>query len=78
MSRYDREVEKIEVAVTFKHITDRAVLVNDGDKDVWLPLSQVEVNDGGDDESTFWGDLEPGQIIEIVVPEWIAKNKGLI
>lgn len=67
MSR--RNDEKIEVAVTFKHITDRAVLVNDGDKDVWLPLSQVEYD---------FCDTEPGEAIEIVVPEWIAKDKGLI
>jgi hypothetical protein len=69
MTRRDREVEKIEVAVTFKHITDRAVLVNDGDKDVWLPLSQVEYD---------FCDTEPGEAIEIIVPEWIAKDKGLI
>jgi len=69
MSRYGREVEKIEVAVTFKRITDRAVLVNDGDKDVWLPLSQVEYD---------FCDTEPGEAIEITVPEWIAKDKGLI
>jgi len=67
MSR--REAEKVEVAVTFKYINDRAVLVNDGDKDVWLPLSQVEYD--------FW-DTEPGEAIEITVPEWIAKDKGLI
>ena len=69
MSNRGREVEKIEVAVTFKHITNHAVLVNDGDKDVWLPLSQVEYD---------FRDTEPGEAIEIVVPEWIAKNKGLI
>ena len=64
-----RNDEKIEVSVTFKHITDRAVLVNDGDKDVWLPLSQVEYD---------FCDTEPGETIEILVPEWIAKNKGLL
>jgi hypothetical protein len=65
-----RDAEKIEVSVTFKHITDRAVLVNDGDKDIWLPLSMV---DGGDIMA-----MEPGDVVELLLPEWLAKEKGLI
>lgn len=68
MSR--RNDEKIEVSVTFKHVTDRAVLVNDGDKDLWLPLSQIEPYE--------FCDTEPGEAIELLVAEWLAKEKGLI
>ena len=67
MSR--RDPEMIDVTVTFKHITDRAVLVNDGDKDVWLPLSQIDYS---------FLDPEPGDTLELLVPEWLAKEKGLI
>jgi hypothetical protein len=67
MSR--RDAEKVEVSVTFKHQTGRAVLINDGDKDIWLPLSQVDYD---------FCDTEPGEAIEILVAEWLAKDKGLI
>ena len=63
--------KKIEVAVLFKRATDKAVCVSDGDKDLWLPLSQVECDE---DLSAF----EPGDDLELLVPEWLAKEKGLI
>ena len=49
--------------------TDRAVLVSsDGDveKAVWLPLSQVEI------------EMKRLPIAEITMPEWLAKQRGLI
>lgn len=68
MSR--REAEKVEVSVTFKRETDRAILVNDGDKDIWLPKSQCSI--AAEDFP------EPGEAIEIEVAEWLAKEKGLL
>ena len=59
----------IDLTLQRHHETPKAILVSDdGDKDkaVWLPLSQVEV-------------VEKGQgIVEVTVPEWLAKDKGLI
>jgi hypothetical protein len=66
-----REAEKIEVSVIFKHNTDNAILVSDGDNDIWLPLSQIECDE---DLSAF----EPGDDIELLMPEWLAKEKGII
>lgn len=66
MSR--RDAEKIEVSVTFQRETDRAVLINDGDKDIWLPKSQIEIDDL----------LEEGEPCKVLVAEWLAKEKGLI
>ena len=40
----------------------RAVLVNDGDKDYWLPKSLTENNGDG----TF------------TIPEWLAIEKGIV
>lgn len=35
----------IEIACIIKYQTEKAVLINDGDKDVWLPLSKVDVSE---------------------------------
>ena len=51
-----------DFAATLKHETANAFLVNDGDKDYWLPKSLTEYNNDG----TF------------TVPEWLAVEKGLV
>ena len=61
----------IDLSVMLHHRTDKAVLVSDdGDKAsaVWVPLSQVEIDD----------DAMPGETVEIVIPEWLAQERGLI
>jgi len=60
------EPELTEVSVIVKHTTAKAVLVNDGAKDVWLPLSQITIHDDG------------GTAKVVTLPEWLAKDKGLI
>ena len=52
----------IEIAGDLRRETDKAFLIFDGDKEVWLPKSQVEDNGDG----TF------------TLPEWLAMDKGLI
>ena len=52
----------IDLAVEIRHETANAFLVHDGHRDVWLPKSQTERNSDG----TF------------TLPEWLAKEKGLI
>lgn len=60
-----------DVTMTLHVETQAAILVSDdGDKEkaVWLPKSQVEYT-------------EPkgkGNITEVTLPEWLAKEKGLI
>lgn len=53
----------------FKHAeTGKAILVSDtGDKKdaVWLPKSQVEIEDDG-------------KTVTVTLPEWLAQDKGLI
>jgi hypothetical protein len=55
----------------FEHArTDRALLVSEtGDKRkaVWLPLSQIEINSTGAEG-----------IHDITLPEWLARDKGLV
>ncbi len=53
----------IDIAATLKHETAAAFLLDDGTEDpVWLPKSMVENNGDG----TF------------AMPEWLAKEKGLL
>jgi hypothetical protein len=55
----------VDIEVVIKIETAKAVLVNDGKRDVWLPLSQVEME--RDNEKTF-----------VTMPEWLAIDKGLV
>lgn len=59
----------VDVTCHVHHTTERAVLVSDdGDveKACWLPLSQVEV------------EMKQPPIAEVTMPEWLAKQRGLI
>lgn len=53
--------------------TEKAAAFWQGDYDetgrevwVWLPLSQIEIEEKG------------GDTVEVTMPEWLAKDKGLI
>lgn len=52
----------IDIAGAARSETDKAILFDDGTQTVWLPKSQVEDNEDG----TY------------AMPEWLAKEKGLI
>lgn len=55
-----------DITVEEIHRTDKAILVRDGDKEVWLPLSVCEINE------------KRNRIVEITLPEYYAQEKGLI
>ena len=59
----------VDVTVQIHHRTAKAVLVSDDgseDRRVWLALSLVEIEE------------KPGGVAEITMPEWLAKERGLI
>lgn len=60
--------EIIDLSVIIVHATARAVLVKETEdsEGAWLPLSQVEI------------DGEPGRVGTVTLPEWLAREKGLI
>lgn len=61
----NHNTETFSFSGTIKARTAKALLVDTGVEEVWLPLSQVlEIH----------GDLHA----ELVVTAWIAKQKGLI
>lgn len=62
----------VDLEVIYIHQTDRAVLVKIDEKskeEVWLPLSQIEI-DGGIKER--------GRVITTFGPEQLLVDKGLI
>jgi len=60
-------MKTIEVCVEIESETDQAYLVNDGDKTVWLPKSQIQ-------SETFEGEV----LATLEIPEWLAVKKGLV
>jgi hypothetical protein len=61
-----------EIACTFKHETDSAVMILDhaSGEEIWIPLSQVEEMHGKRSDGTGEG--------SIVMSDWIARKKGLL
>lgn len=57
--------------VTVKHATDKALLVVYEDAEVWIPKSQIH------DDSTIHSHKQVGESGELVIPYWLAEEKGL-
>ena len=62
MIRDETGKQYIEISGEKHHETDVAILWFDGSKKVWIPKSQIE-----DEGKDF-----------ILIPEWLALEKGLI
>lgn len=60
----------IEIACEVRILTDRAVLIHDGTREAWIPRSQIEDPDPAE--------LEIGSTVTLLIPEWLANEKGLI
>jgi hypothetical protein len=67
-SRSD-ETAWIDVEIRRNHYREDAVLVSDGERDVWIARSQIK-----DSED----DLDEGTHTKIEIPEWLAAAKGLV
>lgn len=63
-----RSARHYEISCQIVEERERAVWIDDGHQRVWLPKSQVEIERA---------DL-PNKLDVVVVPEWLAKEKGLI
>lgn len=68
MLESSRDSRLIDIALDLRWSTGKAYLVSDGTKEVWLPISQVENSD----------EVKVGESGVFVMPEWLAKDKGLI
>lgn len=68
MSRSSEEIE-LEFELLWKGETAAAYLCEDEDeRDVWLPKSQVDMEEGGGLQ----------KVTSFLVPEWLAIEKGLV
>jgi hypothetical protein len=56
------ERELVDIDCEIRHQTDLAYLIDDGDRKVWVPKSQVENNMDG----------------TVTMPFWLARDKGLV
>lgn len=56
--------------VTYLHHTDRAVCVDCDGEELWLPLSQIEIEDVDQ--------LTRGEEVDVEVPIWLARAKGMM
>jgi len=64
-------MEQVEIKVSVKRETERALLVDFGGKEeVWIPKSQI----------TDWGpsDKDLAQADCIFIPDWLATAKGMV
>lgn len=61
--------EVVEVTCTVVRRTNRAVLVDDGTAEHWLPLSQVDV---------AMREHETVPIATVTLPEWLARKCGMV
>lgn len=59
--------DTVEIVADFVKETEQAVLVSDGDNNVWLPKSQIDYSIN-----------ELTKTIVLILPEWLAIDKGLV
>lgn len=62
----------IKINVTLHARTDHAILVSDGQRQAWGPLSQIE-----EEVTEPTGPMGLMTTTAIVVPDWVAQEKGL-
>lgn len=63
---------RFEFFCSVKAQTDMALLVNDGDRDIWVPKSLIDP-----DQRAELMEMDAGDSFELSVPEWWADQKEL-
>lgn len=67
-----QRLDLVKINVTLISRTDLAILVSDGQREVWVPLSQIE-----EEVEEITGQMGLVTTTAIVVPDWVAREKGL-
>jgi hypothetical protein len=62
----------VKIKVSELGRSDLALLVTDGQREAWVPFSQIE-----EIEEEPTGPLRLVAVTAIVIPDWLAKEKGL-
>ena len=61
----------IEIFLEYIRKTEKAILMSDGDNEEWLPLSQISIEYDLDE-------IEEHDEVLVILPEWLANDKGFI
>lgn len=76
------DLKDLELMKHATSATGLAVLVSDGragHKPQWLPLSKVEIEETGRTERVWNDDRRSyAPVVKVTLPEWLAREKGLI
>jgi hypothetical protein len=67
--RDDDATKTIEITEPVKRETEKALLVEIGGEELWIPKSQIH------DDSEVYREGDTGKL---VITEWIAREKGLL
>jgi hypothetical protein len=65
-------LDSVKINVTLLGRTDLAILVSDGQREAWVPLSQIE-----EEITEPTGHFGLMTTTAIIVPDWVAREKGL-
>ena len=65
-------MNSVKINVELLGRTDLAILVSDGQREAWVPLSQIE-----EEIVEPTGNFGLVTTTAIVVPDWVAREKGL-
>jgi hypothetical protein len=67
MSKFSDEAADYDLSLVRE--TAAAWMVESGDDQFWLPKSACDFGPG---------ELKPGRVVTVTVPNWLAKEKGLL
>lgn len=81
---YPASADTIDLEMVLHYDTGKAIQVSDTGEEsraVWLPKSQIQINNNSG--KTIPATKKDGQrtvlpVITVSIPEWLAKDKGLI
>lgn len=78
MPDLSERADLVEIAATVKHHTpppNGALLIDDGDREVWIPWALIA---NADEIQTAIEETVMGAEVQVEIPERIASEKGLI
>lgn len=73
-------MELFTLSCTIAATTSNAILICDGVEDCWVPISLIErlETDAAEIDPRRIGQFSRDDEYEITIPEWFAKQKGLL
>jgi len=73
----NQTVEEFDFSADFLGYSDKAILVDNGENEMWIPLSQIISCEPDLDEEEFLRWKRARKTLELTIPLWLAKKKGI-